>query len=77
MLRTFRGQLALEIFDAMIARGYLTHHAREFRLSESGLHWMQRWARVDTLALGELRGKFCIDRTERRAHVGGALGRGC
>lgn len=71
----FAGQLALQVIDAMLARAYLSRQAGEFRLTDSGLGWMQRWSGADAAVLRQLRGKFCMDRTERRAHIGGPLGR--
>ena len=71
----FAGQLALEVIDAMTACAYLVRDDREFRLTDSGIGWMQRWSGTNAAALTQLHGEFCMDRTERRAHIGGPLGR--
>jgi len=73
----FAGKDALTVIDAMGAAQLLARHADDgFRLTSTGVRWVMTWhcgASESTLLAA--RGKACLDRTERRAHVGSALGR--
>ena len=70
------GQLGVAIGDALVANGMLRLRDGEFALAPSGRRWFARFG----IELGALeRGRrpllrSCIDWTERREHLGGALG---
>lgn len=65
------------MIDAMTAEGLLRRYATdEFRLTGEGARWVLTWhPQGDESHLLALRGKPCLDRTERRPHIGGTLGR--
>ena len=71
------GRHALALIDAMYSHRLLALHADAgFRLTREGIQWVMTWhPHADEPFLLTARGKPCMDRTERRPHVGGALGR--
>lgn len=73
----FAGRYALAIIDAMRANRFLALRADEgFRLTRKGIRWVMTWhPHADEPFLLTARGKPCMDRTERRPHIGGDLGR--
>src|SRR6185503_16471037 len=70
------GCLGVAITDALLERRLLLRREQAFALSPSGRRWFERnGVDVGELELGRrplLRG--CLDWTERREHLGGALG---
>jgi DNA-binding transcriptional ArsR family regulator len=70
------GRLGVAITDALLERRLLRRREQTFALSPSGRRWFWRLGvDVGELELGRrplLRG--CLDWTERREHLGGALG---
>lgn len=70
------GRLAVEISDAFAEGGLLEPAGRLFVLTEAGDRWLDRQG-IDVAALraGERTlARRCKDLTERRPHIGGALG---
>jgi len=70
------GWLGVSIADALSARRLLTLREGNCRLSSEGRRWFER-AGVDVGALERGRRPLmrgCVDWTERREHLGGALG---
>lgn len=61
------GRLGLDLTTALRTHGYVDD---EWRLTEAGAAWAER----HRLDLAEHRGKPCLDTTERRPHLAGALG---
>src|SRR5262245_61789323 len=70
------GRLGVAITDALLARRLLRWREQAFVLPPSGRRWFERMGvDVGTLERGRrplMRG--CLDWTERREHLGGALG---
>ncbi|HUJ74160.1 MAG TPA: helix-turn-helix transcriptional regulator [bacterium] len=70
------GFLGVSLTGAMLQRGLLAAHGREFQLTPKGLAHLERlgvdvaWARRQRRALA----RQCLDWTERRVHLAGALG---
>lgn len=78
--RTCYGHLAgvfgVAVTDALRANGYLIEDGARFELSDEGEAWSSAIG-IDVAALRRSRRKFapaCLDWTERRHHIGGALG---
>ncbi len=72
------GRLAIEILDAMTAAGLFTLSEDRFELSERGAVWFGELG-VELAALRAKRRSFarsCLDWSERRPHLAGALGAG-
>ena len=70
------GRLGSSLTRAMISQGYLTSHEKEFRLSEEGESFCSRLG-IDLEAVRRQRRMFarrCLDWTDKRDHLGGALG---
>ncbi|GMA16147.1 ArsR family transcriptional regulator [Deinococcus metallilatus] len=70
------GQLGVKLTAALVERGWLVPLGREFEVTARGERGLAELG-VDALACGTGRRLFarrCLDRTERRPHVGGALG---
>lgn len=70
------GQLGTHLTEAMLARGLLMPQGRDFALTAEGQEWLQAFG-LDLAALRGSRRKFapqCLDWTERKDHLGGALG---
>jgi hypothetical protein len=72
------GPLAVAITDALVSRRDLHLSGREYRVTKWGLATMEQMG-VNVGELRTRRGAFalpCLDRTEHRPHVAGALGAG-
>ncbi|CAN7550377.1 helix-turn-helix transcriptional regulator [Pseudoduganella sp. LjRoot289] len=73
------GSVAVRLHDHMAAQGWLAEHeddGREYELTPAGEQGFDRLG-VDTKALRKLRRRFacpCLDWSERKPHIGGALG---
>ena len=73
------GVVGVELLDALLQRGWLEESAGprpRYRLTPSGRQALQSRG-VALPATKKVRRQFaygCLDRTERRAHLGGALG---
>ena len=70
------GQLGVRIADAMVARGYLVFEDDAGRFTEAGQRYLAGLG-IDTRVAGKGRRhlcRACLDWTERRPHIGGALG---
>lgn len=70
------GQLGVQIADAMVARGYLVLEDEGGRITEAGTRYLWDLG-IDTRVAGKGRRhlcRACLDWTERRPHVGGAIG---
>lgn len=74
--RHLAGQLGVAFCDAMLARGHLRTVSEGLQLTEQGLQALEEAGLDASLGKGlaDLRGRSCIDWTERRLHVGGPLG---
>lgn len=74
--RHLAGRLGVGLCDALLQRGYLHTASEGLRLKDSGAQALVEAgldsARID--ALLPLRGRGCLDWTERRLHLGGPLG---
>jgi DNA-binding transcriptional ArsR family regulator len=71
------GRLGVSLADALVARHYLRAESDEYRLTDQGEVWLTRLG-VDLAATRRARRAFarpCLDWTERRMHLAGALGR--
>jgi DNA-binding transcriptional ArsR family regulator len=70
------GQLGVRIADAMVARGYLVLEDDGGRITETGMRYLWDMG-IDTRIAGKRRRhlcRACLDWTERRPHIGGAIG---
>lgn len=72
------GSVAVALHDGLAARGWLlcAPGATEYTLSADGVAGMEKLG-LDLAALRKLRRRFacpCLDWSERRPHIGGALG---
>jgi DNA-binding transcriptional ArsR family regulator len=70
------GQLGVRIADAMTARGYLVLEDDGGQITETGLRYLWELG-IDTRVAGKGRRhlcRACLDWTERKPHVGGAIG---
>ncbi|MBV8775928.1 MAG: helix-turn-helix transcriptional regulator [Alphaproteobacteria bacterium] len=70
------GQLGVRIADAMVARGYLVLEDDGGRVTEAGARFLWDLG-IDTRLAGKGRRhlcRACLDWTERRPHIGGAIG---
>jgi DNA-binding transcriptional ArsR family regulator len=70
------GQLGVRIADAMVARGYLVLEDDGGRITEAGTRYLWDLG-IDTRVAGKGRRylcRACLDWTERRPHIGGAIG---
>jgi DNA-binding transcriptional ArsR family regulator len=70
------GQLGVRIADAMVARGYLVLEDDGGRITEAGARYLWDLG-IDTRVAGKGRRylcRACLDWTERRPHIGGAIG---
>jgi hypothetical protein len=66
------GRLGVELTDRLVAAGVLARTSDGLELTDLG----RRWAPSNGLRLGGNAGAAaCLDRSERRFHVGGAFGR--
>ena len=70
------GQLGVRIAEAMVARGYLVLEDDGGRITETGMRYLWELG-IDTRIAGKGRRylcRACLDWTERRPHIGGAIG---
>ncbi len=70
------GQLGVGLADTLVARGILSRSGREFAVTPAGAAWFSDFG-VDVERVRRSKRKFattCLDWTERRHHIGGALG---
>lgn len=70
------GRLGVAVTDALVARGVLALGDDAFALTEAGTGWLAAMG-IDAAALRDGRRSFarhCIDWSERRPHLAGALG---
>ncbi|MNT34982.1 hypothetical protein D3C72_1709910 [compost metagenome] len=70
------GTIAVALHDQLHAQGWLLDDGGEYRLSEAGAAGMAALG-IDVPQLQRQRRRFacaCLDWSERRAHLGGALG---
>ena len=70
------GQWGIGLADALVDRGILSRSNREFVVTAAGEPWLQQFG-IDLERVRQSRRKFattCLDWTERRHHIGGALG---
>jgi DNA-binding transcriptional ArsR family regulator len=74
--RHLAGRLAIQIHDALIARGFvLSVGERQYELTEEGESWLMKLASKDgSVSRRERGGQACLDWTERHHHIGGPLG---
>jgi DNA-binding transcriptional ArsR family regulator len=70
------GRVATQIADVLQSRGILRFHERTVDVSSKGERWFRKFG-IDFDSLSNTRRKFasaCLDWSERRDHLGGALG---
>lgn len=70
------GRLGVAVTDAMVAQGVLARGDDAFALTDAGTAWLATLG-IDAAALRDGRRSFarhCIDWSERRPHLAGALG---
>ncbi|WP_321843349.1 ArsR/SmtB family transcription factor [Paraburkholderia bannensis] len=70
------GEVAVQVFDRLVGGGLLTLDGDDLDATEAGAARLAGWG-VDLGALRARRRRFactCLDWSERRAHLGGALG---
>ncbi|WP_321886792.1 ArsR/SmtB family transcription factor [Paraburkholderia bannensis] len=70
------GEVAVQVFDRLVEGGLLTLDGDDLEATEAGAARLAAWG-VDLGALRARRRRFactCLDWSERRAHLGGALG---
>jgi DNA-binding transcriptional ArsR family regulator len=70
------GEVAVRVFDRLVAGGLLVLEGDDLDATEAGIARLASWG-VDLGALRARRRRFactCLDWSERRAHLGGALG---
>jgi DNA-binding transcriptional ArsR family regulator len=74
--RHLAGQLGVALCEAWLERGWLQTHSEGICLLPRGAEALVRagWQDVPTRQLLRLRGRGCLDWTERRLHLGGPLG---
>ncbi len=70
------GELAVRVFDRLLARGWLVDEGGSVEATAAGAAELARWG-IDVGAQRSRKRRFactCLDWSERRAHLGGALG---
>ena len=70
------GELGVAVTDALVERGVLEQADASFRVTASGASWLDKLG-IDIAALEQQQRSFaraCLDWTERRPHVAGAVG---
>jgi DNA-binding transcriptional ArsR family regulator len=70
------GEIAVEMLEALVARGVIRDDAGGFTLTRAGEGWFESFG-IDTAALAAQRRilcRPCLDWCERRHHLAGALG---
>jgi DNA-binding transcriptional ArsR family regulator len=72
------GYVGVAITEALSKRSVISARGRDFTITRKGASWLMEFG-LDPEALSESRRKLatqCLDWSERRPHVGGALGAG-
>lgn len=69
------GQLGVRLRESLLQRGWLQLDGDGCSLSDAGRDALQRLDLLAADSPATLRGRLCLDWTERRHHVGGTLGR--
>jgi hypothetical protein len=70
------GRLSVDLADFFIAREYLVFGDEAAEITAEGSRFLTEFG-VDVVAAGATRRRFCrscLDWTERRPHIGGAIG---
>ncbi|WP_206952968.1 ArsR/SmtB family transcription factor [Trinickia acidisoli] len=70
------GELAVRVFDHLLVRGWLVDDSGSVEATDEGAIVLARWG-IDVSAQRARKRRFactCLDWSERRAHLGGALG---
>ena len=70
------GRLGTQITEALLKRELLSTHGKSFVVSKKGERWFGKFG-IDLGAVAESRRRFacvCLDWSERKDHLGGALG---
>ena len=70
------GELAVRVFDGLLAKGWLVERKGIVDTTDTGDEALRRWG-IDLSGQRTRRRRFactCLDWSERRAHLGGALG---
>lgn len=70
------GRLAIQLTEALLERRLLVRHATEFVPTTQGERWLANFG-IDLTAIARSRRKIapaCMDWSERKDHIGGALG---
>ena len=70
------GELAVRVFDHLLARGWLVDEGGTVEATAEGCAVLGQWG-IDVTAQRTRKRRFactCLDWSERRAHLGGALG---
>lgn len=70
------GELAVRVFDHLLARGWLVDEGGTVEATDEGCAMLAQWG-IDVGAQRTRKRRFactCLDWSERRAHLGGALG---
>lgn len=70
------GQLGVAFTQALVAGGYLTETENDFTITDHGADWFRQLG-IDSVPATRNRRAFarkCLDWSERRFHLGGALG---
>ncbi|CVL67249.1 ArsR/SmtB family transcription factor [Streptococcus pneumoniae] len=71
------GELGISITNYLLQKNLLSESEKDFQLTEAGKSYFQRKLHIDTDELKKKKRKFCpkcLDWSERKNHVGGALG---
>ncbi len=72
------GILGVKITAAIVSRGFLREVGRDYQLTKKGAAWLSDFG-IDVSALqksGRIFARQCLDWSERRFHLAGALGSG-
>jgi DNA-binding transcriptional ArsR family regulator len=70
------GELAIEIAHSLLRKSLLEIRGREFAITQKGGKWLDRFG-LDLSSITSARRKLaplCLDWSERKDHIGGALG---
>lgn len=71
------GSVAVRLAETFERRGFLVSRDREYEVTAAGEQFLKQQWKINVAPLRELRRSFarrCLDWTERREHVAGALG---
>lgn len=70
------GRLGVQITNCLLEKGVIVRHADQYEVSEIGNHWFYNQG-INIADLKKSKRKFaypCLDWSERKHHIGGALG---